>query len=293
MDRRRRSSTKLADRDTERGREGERSGRRAHVVAGQNICSAAAREWGRGLTSRRTSLCVYLGNNYVNGFSSLPVAACLPACSAHPPSGQSCSLSLFLFYHSFVAQFAGKHDVLFWNLSVWETWRSGRPTDQQVPPPWDGCLWRAMDARAANGCCQHVTRTDGRDAPALSLPLSPYTSVRPPLHYISNYSDHHCGGGGICCSGIGNHRSGPGQSRRAEHGLGQRFMTYEPAAVTLVRYIAVMMMLRWSLPLSRGVWRSALGRSSSSRNRGKAVLLGAVQGKSNDVREDKGASFFM
>ena len=104
-------------------REGERSGRRAHVVAGQNICSAAAREWGRGLTSRRTSLCVYLGNNYVNGFSSLParpssVAACLPACSAHPPSGQSCSLSLFLFYHSFVAQFAGKHDVLLEFVSV-------------------------------------------------------------------------------------------------------------------------------------------------------------------------------
>ena len=139
------------------------------MVAGQNICSAAAREWGRGLTSRRTSLCVYLGNNYVNGFSSLPVAACLSACSAHPPSGQSCSLSLFLFYHSFVAQFAGKHDVLFWNLSVWETWRrSGRPTNK-CRPPWDGCLWRAKDARAANGCCQHVTRTDGgRDAPALS-----------------------------------------------------------------------------------------------------------------------------
>ena len=100
MDRRRRRRRFHEARRSRHGeREGERSGRRAHVVAGQNICSAAAREGGRGLTSRRTSLCVYLGNNYVNGFSSLParpssVVACLSACSAHPPSGQSCSLSL-------------------------------------------------------------------------------------------------------------------------------------------------------------------------------------------------------
>ena len=65
----------------EREREKERERERAvsvdvdvaHVVAGQNICSTrGGRKEGRSrrLTSRRTSLCVYLGNNYVNGFSS-------------------------------------------------------------------------------------------------------------------------------------------------------------------------------------------------------------------------------
>ena len=56
---------------------------------------------------------------------------------------------------------------------------------------------------AGDGCasCQRLLPTcdadGGRDAPA----RSPYTFARPPLHYISNYNDHHCGGG-ICCSGI-------------------------------------------------------------------------------------------
>ena len=159
------------------------------MVAGQNICSAA-REGGRerGLTSRRTSLCVYLGNNYVNGFSSLP--ACLSACSAHPPSessGQSCSLSFSFTIPLWRSLRANMMYSLFllWNLSVWETWRSGRPTNK--------CR-RGMSL-ADDGCasCQRLlptcdTDADGRADEMLLLsfpPLHVRPTVRPsstPLH---------------------------------------------------------------------------------------------------------------
>ena len=90
-------------------------------------------------------MCVYLGNNYVNGFSSLAPLLLVRLLLCSSPE-RAKLLSLFLFYHSFVAQFAGKHDVLFSHPGICQCGKRGEAVDRPTSAmPWDVFgVWRWM-----------------------------------------------------------------------------------------------------------------------------------------------------